>query len=59
MDTKPLYKYTEIEKLWEVVGEIGTRASREDDESLAELYNILSTALDHCEGTNLLAYRRK
>jgi hypothetical protein len=51
------YKYTEIEKLWQVIGEIGTRASREDDESLAKLYSKLSTALDYCEDVNLIAYK--
>jgi hypothetical protein len=51
------YKYAEIEKLWQVIGEIGTRASREDDEYLAQLYSELSTVLDYCENVNLVAHK--
>ena len=46
----------EIQKLWEIVGEIGHVAEASEDNRLVRLYQKLSYALDYAEDSGLIEY---
>lgn len=46
----------EIQKLWEIVGEIGHIAEASEDNRLVRLYQKLSYALDYAEDAGLIEY---
>lgn len=47
----------EIQKLWELIGEIGCIAENTDDGRLWKLYEKLSHALDYAEESGLIEYK--
>lgn len=49
----------EIQKLWEVIGEIGHAAEASEDQRLAKLYQKLSYALDYAEESGLIVYKEE
>jgi len=46
----------EIQKLWEIVGEIGHAAESSEDSRLSKLYEMLSYVLDYAEKSGLIQY---
>jgi hypothetical protein len=49
----------EIQKLWEIVGEIGHVAEASEDDRLVRLYQKLSYALDYAEDSGLIVYEEE
>jgi len=49
----------EIQKLWELIGEIGHAAETSKDQRLSKLYEKLSYALDYAEESGLIEYKEE